>query len=245
MSDRAKPGAFYARDRAWHPPALAPAYRTTVLRSPRLAPVSLDNTVTEMSGPVFGDGLPGPLDDDLTLNFAGPMESAIGPRIVVFGRVMDQDGRGVPGALVEVWQANAGGRYRHRRDFYLAPLDPNFGGCGRTVTERDGSYRFRSILPGPYPWPNGPNDWRPSHIHFSIFGTGFAQRLITQMYFEGDPLIARCPIVNTIPSQEAIERLVAPLDMENTIPMDALAYRFDIVLRGRRQTVFENRRDGL
>ncbi len=233
MSAGSKTGAFYKRDRSWHPPPFTPSYRTSVLRSPRKALVSLDNTVSEISGPVFPESMLGPLDDDLILNFAQPGESAIGPRIIVYGRVMDQDGRGIPNTLAEVWQANAGGRYRHRNDGYLAPLDPNFGGCGRMVTGEDGSYRFRTILPGPYPWPNGPNDWRPSHIHFSILGTGFAQRLITQMYFEGDPLIGKCPIVNTT------------LDMENTIPMDALAYRFDIVLRGRRQTLFENRRDGL
>ncbi len=245
MTSGARRGAFYQRDRNWHPPAFAPGYKSSVLRSPRRALVSLDSTVSEMSGPAFGRGMLGPLDDDLTRNFSRPGESAIGPRIIVYGRVMDQDGRGVPEILVEVWQANAGGRYRHKSDGYLAPLDPDFGGCGRTVTAEDGCYRFRTVVPGPYPWPNGPNDWRPSHIHFSIFGSGFAQRLITQMYFEGDPLIWKCPIVSTIPAREAIERLVAPLDMENTIPMDARAYRFDIVLRGRRQTLFENRRDGL
>lgn len=239
------PGAFYPRDRDWHPRSCFPAYRTSVLRSPRCALVALDNTITEMSGPVFGADLLGPLDDDLTRNFAQPGETALGPRIIVYGRVTDQDGRGVPEALLEVWQANAAGRYRHRNDGYLAPLDPNFGGCGRTITAEDGSFRFRTILPGPYPWPNGPNDWRPSHIHFSIFGSGFAQRLITQMYFEGDPLIRKCPIVNSLPSREAIERLIAPLDLENTLPMDSRAYRFDIVLRGRRQTRFENRKDGL
>ena len=244
MSTEPKRGAFYQRDRAWHPPAFTPAYRSSVLRSPRRAPVSLDNTISEMSGPVFGQNMLGSLDDDLTLNSAQPGESAIGPRVIVYGRVMDQDGRGIPDALLEVWQANAGGRYRHEKDGYLAPLDPNFGGCGRTVTAEDGTYRFRTVLPGPYPWPNGPNDWRPSHIHFSIFGSGFAQRLITQMYFEGDPLIWQCPIVNAIPTREAIQRLVAPLDMENTVPMDARAYKFDIVLRGRRQTPFENRREG-
>ena len=244
MSPGPRRRAFYQRDRAWHPPAFTPAYKSSVLRSPQRALVSLDNTISEMSGPVFGQDMPGHLDDDLTLNFAKPGESAIGPRVIVYGRVMDQDGRGIPDALLEVWQANAGGRYRHKKDGYLAPLDPNFGGCGRTVTAEDGTYRFRTILPGPYPWPNGPNDWRPSHIHFSIFGSGFAQRLITQMYFEGDPLIWKCPIVNAIPTREAIQRLVAPLDMENTVPMDARAYKFDIVLRGRRQTPFENRRDG-
>ena len=145
---------------------------------------------------------------------------------------------------MEFWQANAGGRYRHKKDQYFAPLDPNFGGCGRTITGEDGSYSFRTIKPGPYPWPNGINDWRPSHIHFSIFGHGFVQRLITQMYFEGDPLIWKCPIVRTIPDKAAIETLIAPLDMEATIPMDARAYKFDIVLRGRRSTMFENRKEG-
>jgi len=141
--------------------------------------------------------------------------------------------------LIEVWQANAGGRYRHVNDGYLAPLDDNFGGCGRCISGEDGSYSFRTILPGPYPWPNGGNDWRPAHIHFSVFGDGFVQRLITQMYFEGDPHIALCPIVQSIPDSAAIDRLVARLDMDQTIPMDLRAYRFDIVLRGRNATVFE------
>jgi protocatechuate 3,4-dioxygenase beta subunit len=157
---------------------------------------------------------------------------------------MDERGRGVGGALLEVWQANAGGRYRHVKEGYIAPLDPNFGGCGRTITDEEGYYSFRTVRPGPYPWPNGVNDWRPAHIHFSVFGHGFAQRLITQMYFEGDPLIPLCPIVRTIADPNAIEQLVAPLDMGATIPMDALAYKFDIVLRGRRSTPFENRMEG-
>ena len=130
-------------------------------------------------------------------------------------------------------------------DADLLPLDPNFGGCGRTITREDGSYEFRTVLPGPYPWPNGPNDWRPAHIHFSLFGAGFAQRLITQMYFEGDPLIWRCPIVGSIGDKSAVERLIAPLDMARTVPMDARAYEFNIILRGRRQTMFENRMEGL
>ncbi|MBD3788701.1 MAG: protocatechuate 3,4-dioxygenase subunit beta, partial [Sphingomonadales bacterium] len=177
------------------------------------------------------------------LNFTG--QPAIGERIIMHGRVMDDQGRPVPGVLVEIWQANAGGRYRHKKDGYLAPLDPNFSGCGRTVTNGEGRYEFLTVRPGAYPWPNGVNDWRPMHIHVSVFGHGFGQRLITQMYFEGDPLIARCPIVNTIPSQAAIDALIAPLDMSASIPMDCLAYRFDIVLRGRRQTYFENRREGM
>ena len=215
-----------------------------MLRSPTKALVALDNTLSEMTGPVFGHDIIGALDNDLILNFARPGESAVGQRIIVHGRVLDQDGRGVPGVLLEVWQANAGGRYRHKKDGYLAALDPNFGGCGRTITGEDGSYMFRTIKPGAYPWPNRVNDWRPEHIHFSVFGSGFAQRLISQFYFEGDPLIWLCPIVGTIPSREAIEALIAKYDWENTIPMDARAYRFDIVLRGRRSTMFENRREG-
>jgi len=236
--------AFLPRDRLWHPPALTPGYKTSVLRSPRHAPIAFGETLSEITGPVFGHDILGPLDNDLIHNFAKAGESAIGPRTLVHGRVLDENARPVPGVLIEFWQANAGGRYRHKKDAYLAPLDPNFGGCGRTISAPDGTYAFRTIKPGPYPWPNGPNDWRPSHIHFSIFGSGFAQRLITQMYFEGDPLIALCPIVHTISDPEAIEQLIAPLDMTATVPMDATAYRFDIVLRGRRSTPFENRPEG-
>ncbi|WP_274627055.1 protocatechuate 3,4-dioxygenase subunit beta [Arvimicrobium flavum] len=244
-SDRdEQPGVFLPRDRSVHPPALTPGYRSTMLRSPRQPLLSLGGTLSEMTGPVFGHSILGDLDGDLTRNFARPGESTIGERIIVHGRVLDEDGRPVPSALLEVWQANAGGRYRHKREGYLAPLDPNFGGCGRVITAEDGSYTFRTIKPGPYPWPNGPNDWRPAHIHFSVFGHGFAQRLITQMYFEGDPLIWRCPIVASIPDKSAIERLVALLDMDNTVPFDARAYRFDIVLRGRGSTLFENRLEG-
>ena len=236
-------GAFFQRDRTWQPPAFTPRYKTSVTRSPQRALLSLDNTISEITGPVFGHDMIGELDDDLIRNFAKDGDP-IGERIIVHGRVVDENGRGVSGALVEVWQANAGGRYRHKKETYLAPLDPNFGGCGRMITGEDGSYRFRTVKPGPYPWPNGVNDWRPSHIHFSIFGHGFAQRLITQMYFEGDPLIWICPIVTTIPDKRAIEQLIAPLDMANTIPMDARAYKFDIVLRGRRSTLFDNRMEG-
>jgi len=155
--------------------------------------------------------------------------------------VVDQYGKPVPNTLVEMWQANAGGRYRHKNDRYLAPLDPNFGGVGRCLTDRDGYYSFRTIKPGPYPWRNGPNDWRPAHIHFSISGPSIATKLITQLYFEGDPLIPLCPIVKSIANPDAVERLIARLDMSHANPMDCLAYRFDIVLRGQRQTHFENR----
>ncbi|MBF9034988.1 protocatechuate 3,4-dioxygenase subunit beta [Rhodobacterales bacterium HKCCE2091] len=237
--------AMFPRDRSWHAPAYTPQYKTSIARSPRLAPISMGSTLSEETGPVFGHDIIGELDNDLILNFAKPGEMAIGQRIIVHGRVLDQDGRGQPGVLVEFWQANAGGRYRHKNEGYLAPLDPNFGGCGRTITGEDGSYVFRTVKPGPYPWPNRVNDWRPAHIHFSVFGATFSQRLITQMYFEGDPLIWMCPIVETIPSKEAIEQLIAPLDMDATIPMDARAYKFDIVLRGRRGTYFENRKEGV
>lgn len=237
-------GTLFTRDRGWHPPALTPPYKTSVARSPSRALLSFAPTLSEHTGPVFGHDILGPLDNDLILNFAAPGESAIGPRIVVYGRVLDETGRGVPNTLVEFWQANAGGRYRHKKEGYIAPLDPNFGGCGRTITDDEGGYQFRTVMPGPYPWPNRGNDWRPAHIHFSIFGPSFGQRLITQMYFEGDPLIWHCPIVGAIPSREAIETLVAPLDLNATIPMDARAYKFDIVLRGRRATMFENKPEG-
>ncbi len=245
MSNTDKPGGYMPRDRDWQPAGFTPAYKTTIKRSPQAALLSFPSTLSEETSPVFGHGLIGALDNDLIHNFAQSGESAIGPRIIVHGRVLDETGRGVPGALIEVWQANAGGRYRHKNESYLAPLDPNFGGCGRTITGEDGSYEFRTIQPGPYPWPNGMNDWRPAHIHFSICGHGFAQRLITQMYFEGDPHIRLCPIVNALNDPAAIEALTAPLDMHRTVPMDSRAYKFDIVLRGRLQTYFENRAEGM
>jgi len=245
VSDEAEARAYLPRDRDWHPPALAPAYRSSIKRSPHQPLLTFPCSLSETSGPVFGHSLLGPADDDLIHNFAAAGESALGPRILVHGRVRDQSGRGVPGALLEVWQANAGGRYRHVNEGYLAPLDSNFGGCGRCLTDADGYYRFTSIHPAPYPWPNGPNSWRPAHIHFSLFGPAFAQRLITQMYFEGDPLIPLCPIVNAIPRPEAVEMLIAKLDPDAALPMDMLAWRFDITLRGPAQTPFENRLEGL
>ena len=238
-------GGFVPRDRAWQPDALTPAYKTSIKRSPQAALLSFPTTLSEETSPVFGHGLIGALDADLIHNYAAEGQSAIGPRIIVHGRVLDEMGRPVPNALIEVWQANAGGRYRHKKESYLAPLDPNFGGCGRTVTDGDGRYEFRTIQPGPYPWPNGMNDWRPAHIHFSLFGHGFAQRLITQMYFEGDPHIALCPIVGVLDAPGAVDALTARLDMHRTVPMDSRAYKFDIVLRGRRQTYFENRPEGM
>lgn len=239
-----KPAEFHQRDTGRHPPAFTPGYKTSVARSPRFSLISIDPTVSEITGPKFGHGDIKPGDNDLLGNYAQPGESPIGERIILHGRVLDGNARPVPNTLVEIWQANAGGRYRHRDDGYLAPIDPNFGGCGRVLTDADGAYRFRTVKPGAYPWRNRVNDWRPSHIHFSVFGTAFCQRLITQCYFEGDPLIPRCPIVQTIPDPDAIAGLTARLDMNASIPLDTIAYRFDIVLRGRRSTLFENRLEG-
>ena len=237
-------GTLYARDRAWHPAADTPGYKSTVLRAPKQALLSLSGTASENTGPTFGHSRLNPLDNDLIRNYSQDGGDAIGQRLIVYGQVLDENARAVPNTLVEFWQANAGGRYRHKKEGYLAPLDPNFGGCGRAVTDENGFYSFRTVKPGAYPWPNGGNDWRPAHIHFSVFGHAFAQRLITQMYFEGDPMIWQCPIVGSISDKAAIDQLIARLDRHNTTPMDALAYRFDIVLRGRRSTMFENKKEG-
>jgi protocatechuate 3,4-dioxygenase beta subunit len=234
---------FIRRDRNWHPPSDTPGYKSTVLRHPRRALLSLPQSEGEMTGPVFGHSILDPLDNDLIRNYATGGE-AIGERIRIHGQVLDENARPVAGTLIEVWQANAGGRYRHVRDQYIAALDPNFGGGGRCITDAEGKYSFRTVRPGPYPFRNNGSEWRPSHIHFSLFGHAFAQRLVTQMYFEGDPLIRICPIVNTIRDPAAIDRLVSSLDMASQVPFDSLVYRFDIVLRGRRSTFFENKREG-
>ncbi len=238
-----KPAEYYMRDRLHHPPAKSENYKTSVTRSPQYALLSLENSLSEITGPVFSHSDIDPLDNDLLKNYSHSGDP-IGERIIVHGRVLDENARPVPNTLVEIWQANAGGRYRHKKDTYLAPIDPNFGGCGRTMTDQDGYYYFRTVKPGAYPWRNWVNNWRPAHIHFSIFGAAFAQRLITQLYFEGDPLITKCPIVQTVPDADAIDQLVAKLDMNASVPLDSIAYRFDIVLRGRRSTLFENRLEG-
>lgn len=236
-------GDLIQRDRLWHPPALTPNYKTSVARSPRHALLSLQNSDSELTGPTFGQGDIAEIDNDLILNYAKTGDP-IGERIIVHGRVLDENARPVPNTLIEIWQANAGGRYRHKKDSYLAPIDSNFGGCGRTLTDDNGYYVFRTVKPGAYPWRNWVNNWRPAHIHFSVFGTAFAQRLITQMYFEGDPLIAKCPIVQSIPEQRAVDQLVAALDLNASLPLDSIAYKFDIILRGRRSIFFENRPEG-
>ena len=186
----------------------------------------------------------GPGDNDLIMN-AAKDGLPVGERIVVHGYVRDQLGRPVKNALVEVWQANASGRYRHKKDQYIGALDPNFGGCGRMLTDENGYYAYRTIQPGPYPWRNRVNDWRPAHIHYAISGDGWVQRLITQMYFEGDPLIAQLPDpAASSPSEEQIRGLIALQDTSAFVPLDSRAYRFDIVLRGQRATLFENARAG-
>ncbi|MGO3570902.1 MAG: protocatechuate 3,4-dioxygenase subunit beta [Serratia grimesii] len=234
---------LYHRNYDLHPPVLVPEYKTSVLRSPKNALISLQNSLSEITGPVFGQHELGAQDNDLILNYA-KQGLPIGERIIVHGYVRDENGLPMRNALVEVWQANAGGRYRHKKDQYLAPIDPNFGGCGRILTDNNGYYFFRTIKPGPYPWRNRVNDWRPAHIHFSLSGDAFAQRLITQMYFEGDPLIASCPIVRAIKNDDAVRTLIAGLDKTASVQLDSLAYRFDLVLRGHRATLFENRLQG-
>ena len=235
-----KPAEYYQRDRTRQPPALTPDYKTSVARSPRYSMISLQQSVSEITGPTFGHGDIDPIDNDLIKNYAKTGDP-VGERIIVHGRVLDENARPVAGTLVEVWQANASGRYRHKKDSYLGALDPNFGGCGRTITDENGYYFFRTVKPGAYPWRNWVNNWRPAHIHVSVFGHSFSQRLITQLYFEGDPLIPLCPIVATIPDADAIQQLIARLDMNASVPLDCIAYKFDIVLRGRRSTLFENR----
>jgi protocatechuate 3,4-dioxygenase beta subunit len=239
MAGNGNYGEYNQRNTDLHPPALTPGYKTTVLRSPRNALISLQNSLSEITAPVFSRDELGPLDHDLIMNYA-KSGLPIGERILVHGYVLDEYARPVPNALVEVWQANAGGRYRHNKDSYIAPLDPNFGGCGRMLTNAEGYYFFRTIKPGPYPWRNRVNDWRPAHIHYSICGSGWVQRLITQMYFEGDPLIPGCPILRSIADESAIRRLIAPQDRNAFVQLDSRAYRFDIVLRGARATLFED-----
>ena len=213
-----------------------PAYRATRLRAPSQPLILLPHTLSEVTGPVFGHSDIHPNDRDLTVQQAG---EPLGERIMVSGRVLDGDGHPVSNSLIEIWQANAAGRYAHAKDDHPAPLDPNFTGTGRTLTDNDGFYSFVTIKPGAYPWRNHENAWRPAHIHFSLFGPAYVTRLITQMYFPGDPLFAYDPILQSIPDERARQRLVSKFDLETTKPEWALGYRFDIVLRGRESTPFE------
>ncbi|MBX3484852.1 protocatechuate 3,4-dioxygenase subunit beta [Phenylobacterium sp.] len=227
---------YRREDEAAHPPHFSEAYASTALRSPRQPLVRLPHTLTEASGPAQGGGrLLGPAMADLTRQHRG---EPVGQRIVVAGRVLDEDGRPVPDTLIEIWQANAAGRYIHARDQWNAPIDPNFTGMGRVVTDEAGRYGFTSVRPGAYPWGNHHNAWRPAHIHLSLLGPAFATRLVTQMYFDGDPLIALDPIAQAVPAG-ARDRLVARFDLSLTEPSHALGYAFDIVLRGRAATPME------
>jgi protocatechuate 3,4-dioxygenase beta subunit len=199
--------------------------------------VLLPQKLTEITGPLLGEGRIGPRDNDLTLG------EPQGQRIIVHGRVLDGDGRPVPNSLVEIWQANAGGRYKHVEDRWPSPLDPNFEGVGRALTDSEGRYTFTTIKPGAYPWRNHDNAWRPAHIHFSLFGRSFVQRLVTQMYFPDDPLFGQDPIFNSVPDPAARARMVSAFDLSRTVPNWALAFSFDIVLRGREATPFEEEVD--
>jgi len=218
------------------PVLLYPPYASTIRRAPMRPPIVLPHTLSELTGPVFGHGPIGEADNDLTRQHAG---DPIGERIVVAGRVIDEDGRPIPHTLIELWQANAAGRYAHATDDHPAPLDPNFTGAGRTLTDEDGNYRFVTIKPGAYPWRNHANAWRPAHIHFSLFGTCFITRLVTQMYFPNDPLMPFDPVSQSIRDERARQRLVSKFDIDLTVPEWALGYRFDFVLRGRDATPFE------
>ena len=216
-----------------HPPNTQSAYASTHKRAPAHAPIRLAHTLSEITGPgtVWEGTRTG--DIDITQCNGG---AALGERIIVSGRVLDEDGRAVAHTLVEIWQANAAGRYDHPSDQHDAPLDPHFAGVGRLLTGADGAYRLTTVKPGAYPWRNHYNAWRPQHIHFSLFGAGFATRLITQMYFPGDPLLTLDPIFNSVPDADARTRLIAAFDMNLAVPERALGYRFDIVLRGRDAT---------
>lgn len=220
-----------------HPPNDSPAYVSTQKRHPTRAPVIIPATLSELTGPVYGHESVRPGDADLT---AQHQAEPLGERIIVHGRVLDEDGRPVPNTLVEIWQANACGRYIHVWDQHPAPLDPNFTGAGRAATDASGYYKFITIKPGPYPWRNHHNAWRPAHIHFSLFGHSFLSRLVTQMYFPGDPLFPLDPIFNSVPDEKARARLISSFDLDATVPEWALAFKFDIVLRGREQTPMES-----
>lgn len=227
---------YKRHDPSGQPPTPYEPYKSTIKRSPSKPLIYLPHTLSETTGPVYGHGNIDETDNDLTQQHK---EEPRGERIIVTGRVLDSNGRPVPRALVEIWQANTAGRYQHIKDQHPAPIDPNFTGAGRTLTDENGVYRFITIKPGAYPWFNHYNAWRPAHIHFSIFGRAFLSRLVTQMYFPGDPLFAFDPIYQSIPDEKARQRMVSKFDLETTQPQWALGYKFDIVLRGPEATPFE------
>jgi protocatechuate 3,4-dioxygenase, beta subunit len=218
------------------PNHLHPPYVSSIKRAPSKSPVALPQTLSEITGPVFEPSIVNVKAFDLTRQRRG---DPLGERIIVSGRVLDENDHPVPHTLVEIWQANAAGRYLHEVDQHNAPLDPNFAGTGQTLTDRNGRYRFVTIRPGAYPWRNHDNAWRPAHIHFSVFGPGFATRLITQMFFPGDPLLPFDPIFNCTADEKARNRLISQFDWETTLPEEALGFKFDVVLRGRDATPWE------
>jgi protocatechuate 3,4-dioxygenase beta subunit len=218
------------------PPHLHPPYKSSVKRAPTKALIYLPHTLSEITGPMFGPEFVDVRACDLTRHGSG---EALGARIIVSGRVMDEDGRPVRNTLVEIWQANAAGRYLHANDQHNAPLDPNFTGEGHAMTDNEGRYQFVTIRPGEYPWGNHHNAWRPAHIHFSLFGPAFATRLVTQMYFPGDPLLASDPVFNCTADEAARQKLISEFDWETTIPAQALGFRFDVILSGREATPLE------
>jgi protocatechuate 3,4-dioxygenase beta subunit len=220
-----------------HPLPLSPEYKSSIKRAPNKPLIPMRHTLSELTGPVYGQETVREGDNDLTTQHTS---EPLGERIIVHGHVRDEDGRGVPNSLVEIWQANSCGRYVHVRDQHPAPLDPNFTGAGRTVSDASGYYRFVTIKPGAYPWGNHHNAWRPAHIHLSVFGHSFVTRLVTQMYFPADPLFPFDPIFNSVPDEKARARMVSSFDLDNTQPEWALCYRFDIVLRGKNATPMEN-----
>ncbi len=222
------------RDWGSHPPMIYPEYKSTIYRAPKKPLIPIKQSLTELTGPVYGHDSLDPMDNDLTRN-ARKAGEPIGERIVVAGQVMGDDGRPVPHTLIEVWQANSAGRYIHVNDQHDAPVDPNFLGAGRCITDAEGRYKFYSVKPGAYPWMNHHNAWRPAHIHLSLFGPSIATRLVTQMFFPADPLLPQDPIFMSVPGT-ARDRLVAAFDLGITEAGFALGYRFDIVLRGRAET---------
>jgi len=225
------------RDWTTQPPYLHPDYKSTIFRAPTKPLVPLKHTLSELTGPVYGHDLIRKYDHDLTIN-ARQNGEPIGERIVVAGKVTDELGRPVKNTLVELWQANSAGRYVHKVDQHDAPLDPNFFGGGRCLTDNEGNYKFYTIKPGAYPWGNHPNAWRPQHIHFSLFGNQITSRLVTQMYFPGDPLLDHDPIYKGVPEKYR-ELMVSKFNFDLTVEGFALGYQFDIVLRGDQQTLFE------
>ena len=236
MTNSPKIPRYRRHDPVTQPTRLYEPYKSTRLRNPAQPLIYLPHTLSEVTGPVYGHGAIAETDNDLTRQHSG---EPLGERIIVSGRVLDDSGRPVPKTLLEIWQANSAGRYRHVGDQHPAPLDPNFSGAGRTLTDENGTYRFVTIKPGAYPWFNHQNAWRPAHIHFSVFGSAFISRLITQMYFPGDPLFDHDPIFQSVPDERARQRMISKFDLQTTEPQWAVGYRFDIVLRGPHATPFE------